>query len=225
MQTSAKKFAEQHNTQRLAHGVDSALLHSLPADIPLPPPRGAALRVMQWNLLADGLSEDGFLVCDVLAPEPGTKPTVASRQAELSNLAEECADAHTKKDEAKLKALQQSLAGERSAKNHTATVAWRCRWPRMLATIASASPDVVCFQELDHLPDAIEGLGALGYVCAPPGRSYVPCHTNKGVTCGRADAAYDASAFLNHLERIGVAYAPKCPSTCRQAPKGPQPAI
>ena len=77
---------------------------------------------------------------------------------------------------------------------------------------------MICLQELDHLADAIVDLGALGYVCGPPGAKYVPAHTVSGCA-KRSEDAYDPAAFLSHLESVGLAFAPKVPSTCRELRK------
>ena len=211
---SIQELDAEHRRTRLAKGVaESLLVPTLPQQ---PAPAGA-VRVMQWNVLADGLSDDGFLVQDILeasGAEPND-PSAAGRQADLRACSDAVASARAKGDEDGLKTLQAQLGTDRQRRNHEATVAWECRWPLIKAKIAASAPHVICLQELDHLADAIVDLGALGYVCGPPGAKYVPAHTVSGCA-KRSEDAYDPAAFLSHLESVGLAFAPKVPSTCRE---------
>ena len=57
------------------------------------------------------------------------------------------------------------------------------------------------------MADAQEHLGALGYDCSMPGKTYVSAHS---VDIGKIDAG----AYLAHLRRTAVAFAPKTNSNC-----------
>ena len=168
-------------------------------------PRDAAsatsstVRMLQWNVLAEGLSNDGFLVQDVLHPPDEACPleTALSAMDEVKT---------SGGDMAQLKAR---LDTPRAAKNHAAVVDWARRWECIKEVVIAAQPDVITLQEFDHMADAGRELAQLGYECALPHGGYVPAH-EAGLAKG------DPQAYLAHLEKQAVAFAPNAPSTCRK---------
>ena len=188
-----------HDARARELGVSNEALAAAEA-IELEPRNGAAsdaLRVMQWNILADGLANDGFLVRDVLDP--------ASEAVSVE-------ETLSKMDEARggdMSQLKRQLGTVRAAKNLTAVVDWTRRWEKIKEVIEAAQPDVIALQELDHFADAARDLKALGYECAMPNGQYGPVHA-AGLAKG------DVAAYVSHLERRAVAFAPNVSSTCRK---------
>lgn len=82
------------------------------------PAAGTTVRVLQWNVLAEGLSNDGFLVQDVLHPAE----EACTLQVALAAMDEVRANGG---DMTRLKA---QLGTPRPAKNHAAVVDWARRW-------------------------------------------------------------------------------------------------
>ena len=161
-------------------------------------PPASRLRVMQWNVLAEGLADDGFLVEDVLAESDG-EDTLASGATLLA--ASE-----------PLKALEASIAdpvqARRAERNLTAVIDWEARYARLLSVVQMVQPDVLTLQELDHMADAKRDLGDLGYACSLGDLPYRPMHAS-GLP------ATDAAGYLRALREGKVAFAPKFPSKCR----------
>jgi len=178
-------------------------------DVKKRPADSDSIRVMQWNILAGGMSDDGFLVHDILdnskAAELGA---VESLEAIYKDVEE------AKKAGAGMEDLQKRLATKRARKNHSATVDWKLRWERMKEVIAEAKPSVITLQELDHMTEAQAALETLGYKCAMSDScgsrpAYRPAHKE-------ALPADDCARYKQHLESVGVAYAPNYNSTCRR---------
>ena len=198
--------AERHRSLLVNANVSTPALSELtsrkcaPHSVPRKPGNGV-LRVLNWNILADGLSDDGFTVNDVLA---GGTP------AETDKMVQDLMA--TKARGGDMQALRAKYANERTKSNLDTVIDWPTRWSRMLAVIEKMQPDVITVEELDHMDEAQRTLRALGYECSvrqPPAK-YVPAHT--AVDGGTIDAAQ----YLAHLERVGVAFAPKSPSNARK---------
>ena len=100
----------------------------------LPRAQGEAVRVLQWNVLAEGLSDDGFVVQDVLAPHGDEVAFPPPTEGQLDATME-----------------AQATHLERAGRNLRATVDWEGRWARMRVIIASLQPDVITVQELDQM--------------------------------------------------------------------------
>ena len=62
--------------------------------------------------------------------------------------------------------LQEAFATERMKLSHKAVVDWERRWIMMRMLVLKAQPHVLVFQEMDHMAEAQEQLGRLGYDCA-----------------------------------------------------------
>ena len=163
----------------------------------------SSVRIFQFNVLADGLSGDGFLVRDVLDP-----PVDAS--SELESTLMQMDEAKRSGGEA-LEALKQQLCTARAEQNHKAVTDWGRRWAHIKELIAHAQPDVICLQEFDHMADAGMELEQLGYSCTlPNASSYQPAHA---VPIRGQD---DLSAYTEHLNQQGRAFAPSVPSSARK---------
>lgn len=156
----------------------------------------SSVRVLQWNLLADGMSNDGFLLRDILADPDGFEDVGDVLQCVAG------AKAHD------MTALRDKFCTPRAANNAAAVVDWQLRWARMKEVVVEAVPDVITLQELDHMALAHRELAELGYACSLPGGAYAPAHLSL--------QASDTAKYLAHLEACGVAYAPNFPSTCRK---------
>ncbi|KAL1503443.1 hypothetical protein AB1Y20_011931 [Prymnesium parvum] len=102
------------------------------------PPSGDAIRVLQWNILADGLANDGFLAA-----------------TDSEELAKEMEAA--KGDAAKLEAFQQNL--------EQVPIDWERRWERMQEIIRRNDPSIITLQELDRMCSVQKDMLGLGYVC------------------------------------------------------------
>jgi len=182
---------------------EAALTH---VDLCIKPRCGSpgAIRILQWNILADGLAKDGFLVRDVLsaAPEEGARP--------LQIVADECALAHASSDP-DLDALAR-FTSDRSKANMNAVVDWRLRFLMIQQYVLTANADVIVLQEVDHMLEMQEVFGQMGYACARDGKTYVPAH----VAMEEYGAKRDSAAFFTYLRTAGVAFVPKTNSTCRK---------
>ena len=169
----------------------------------LDPPPASRLRVMQWNVLADGLSDDGFLVEDILSVQAGeamlTSPAkMLAASAPLEALAE---------------CVREPAAAQRAEQNLRAVIDWQARYARMLTVVQMIEPDVITLQELDHMAEAQRDLGSLGYECSLDSTPYRPMHA-------LAVAATDTAGYLRTLAAAKVAFAPKFPSKCRKLQLG-----
>lgn len=175
---------------------------------PGPTPKGS-FRVLSWNLLADGLSNDGFLVRDVLRQDLPDHRSVGALQ--FGAMVDEVST--VKRENGDIQKLKKKYDTPRSQANHAAVMDWVRRWLQTRALIAATAPDIVALQELDHMADAEKELGELGYTCKLPASAacYKPIHAILEGTVRRQDEAY-----LAHLRKTGVAFAPKTYSNCRK---------
>ena len=159
-------------------------------------------------MLADGLSNDGFVVNDCLSKWPaggGRVPLQAGGSAALSESIAEVMAAKASGDERALAAVHLKYDHPLAQSNLAATVAWKPRWLQMQCEIAALQPTVVTLQEVDRFEEVARDLAALGYACGDG--TYVPAH---------AAAPDSSTAYLDHLARTGVAFAPSLPSTARK---------
>ena len=158
------------------------------------------IRIMQWNILADGLSDDGFLVRDVLhattSPNDGATASRESEFRKMVDMVQETVEG-AKKDpttkEAKLKGLKAQFAppdpkpGEpdevdpkvraratQMTENHKAIVDWKRRWLKMRELIARYDPDVITLQEVDRIAELQRDLYELGCARMPTYVRVVP---------------------------------------------------
>ena len=122
------------------------------------------LRVMQFNVLADAMSDDGFLVRPVLAnwPVPQTAvPTADGGQVEFTSLLAEMMEA--KGNPSALEKCQKKYTCGASAENIRAVIDWDARKQQMMCLIENFQPDVMVFAELDHYKQFLGLLRDLGY--------------------------------------------------------------
>lgn len=164
-----------------------------------------ALRVLQWNILADGLSNDGFLMEDVLLPEEGEE------KFDVVQLANRAVKARAELDMSRLA----KFSTPRSKRNTDVMVSWDTRWLRMRALIAQMDPDIIAFQEMDHTADAQRDLRALGYECSLPKKDD-GYHDYNAYARQRNVKKPDPQAYFRALKEQAVAFAPKVPSNCKK---------
>ena len=196
----------EHDKRARELGIDEQELERVRKAVkmtPGPTPRGS-IRVLTWNLLADGLSDDGFLLRHVLREDSPDAVPFGAMLDEVST---------TKRERGDMQALKAKYDTQRSRDNHAAVMDWPRRWLQIRALIAATAPDIVALQELDHMADAEKELGELGYTCKLPGSAthYKPIHATLDGAVRRQDTAYMA-----HLRETAVAFAPKTYSNCRK---------
>ena len=159
-------------------------------------PASTTVRILNWNLLADGLSDDGFAVRDVLA---GGAPTnVEGMITELMA---------TKRDGGDMASLRAKHCTERSSRNLSVVIDWKTRWARMRAIIEKLQPDVMTFQELDHFADA-------PLTCARSATSVACASLLAAKSCHAAGV--EASAPLPPLSTSSTSMRPASPSHPRR---------
>ena len=167
----------------------------------LAPATGSTLRILQWNLLADGMADDAFLTSDVLRVGVGdSRLDVRAMAAAITS--ERRAGSVVGQADPRSRARQE--------RNLAVHIDWEARWVGIRAAIERLQPDVITMQEMDHMAVAQPALLELGYACGIDGAVYAPAHA-----AGLSD---DPDALVAHLERgPRVAFAPKgLASTCRK---------
>mmetsp|Transcript_54921 Transcript_54921/g.163518 ORF Transcript_54921/g.163518 Transcript_54921/m.163518 type:complete len:510 (+) Transcript_54921:81-1610(+) len=201
-----------------ALGVRESAIRDSAATRPMSLRKSAShIRVFQWNVLADGLADDGFLVADVLENWPvgeGMLPDTGGSAAKLGELARELASVNglaPEQRDRKLRNLVARFNTPVARANLASVVDWRARAARIQAEIVAADPDLIALQELDHFEEFARNLEKHGYECGMPGalERYTPVH-RANIPVGNADA------YLRHLLAAGVAFAPSLPSTARK---------
>lgn len=113
-----------------------------------------SIRVMQWNVLAEGLGNDGFLV-----RSDGPDATHAIRQEQdvrvktvLTQIKEAC-DGKDDERESKLQAVKDAFKTESEQQLFDSVCAWEHRWPRMKHIIKESDADILVMMEVDHMAD------------------------------------------------------------------------
>lgn len=181
------------------------------------PAESPSLRVMQYNILADAMSDDGFLVRPVLANWPVPErcvPTAAGDQVEFRTLLAEMMEA--KGNPQALEKCQQKYTCNVSAENTNAVIDWEARKLQICCLIESFNPDIIVFAELDHYSEFLLCLRELGYEsqleqCKKEHPDYRPAlldsFSDKDPTASKGFAATWAArgyAFLPHLGSISL---------------------
>jgi len=175
------------------------------------------LRVAVYNILADSMSDDGFLVRPVLADWPagkGSVPTKDGGPVPFGQLLADMLDA--KGNVEKLQQCQEKYNLPESKANTHATVDWKARLYQMMCFLECFSPDILVFTEVDHYDDFVVSLRELGYVSQLPSSQeshtkYRPAHLD-GFSDATAEKAiqfqkeWDSRgfAFLPHLASISM---------------------
>lgn len=176
---------------------------------------GAAecFRIMQWNILADSMSDDGFLVHEVLQDWPAGKGNVRTSSGEVVKFTKLLDDMMVAKgDNEALEQLKRRYDTAEALTNMLATVDWQVRRLQIqLQVLAAGRPDVLVFQECDHYGHLVEDLAKLGYASSLPSaeKAYEPAHLigyNNRTPEG-------AEEFQKAIERKGYAFLPNVGST------------
>jgi len=202
IQAIVDSLLSEYRSRAKELGIPDSVVDTVPPPS-IPPTNPGSIRIFQCNILADGLADDGFLVQPIL-PElvidyPALIDEVAAQRAAKGDMA----------------LLKSNHDSEASRKNHSATLDWGLRWARLRLFIAVSMPDIITFQEMDHMADAQRDLAPLGYECGYPGKKYEPAHKVFGTL--KTDPQFkDAPRYLQELEKVGVAFAPKTQSNCRK---------
>jgi hypothetical protein len=164
------------------------------------------LRVLQWNILADGLSDDGFLVrSDNVSPD--TDQGIRDQVERVLKIKKEGTPAD-------MEALRQELATDEAKELHADVVRWSRRWEEIKKTIIEHDPHILTLQEVDKMKQMEKELGELGYDCGLPGRSYKPAHEVLALNV-KGSASSTVNEYFRHLAEVGVAFAPKTKSNAR----------
>lgn len=172
------------------------------------------IRVMQWNLLADGMSDDGFLVSDVLqdwSAGSGNVPTSDGNgnAVKFDTLLTQMMAARG--DNEALEELKHRYAVPDAKKNAAVIVDWQARELQIQLQVLSAGrPDLLVFQECDHYEPLAKGLAKLGYSSSVSStKAYEPAH----LTGYRPQTAKGAQEFREAIEKKGFAFWPNAGST------------
>jgi len=168
------------------------------------------IRLMQFNALADGLANDGFLVRPVLkewAAGPGRVPKLGGASVEFGTLLQEMLA--SRGNEAALRTLKANYDVPASRANFAAVADWQARRLQIQRMILSMGcPDILVIQELDNYAEMAEDLSKFGYTskvaqCNTP---YTPAHMQGYTDKDKESAemfrkAWEAKghAFLPHL--------------------------
>jgi hypothetical protein len=172
-----------------------------------------SIRLLTWNLLADGMSDDGFLVNDVLQDWPagrGNVPTADGEVVQFHALLNEMMAARG--NSPALEKLKSRYHVPLAEKNAEAIVDWPARELQIqLQVLAAGRPDFLVFQECDHFGTLRQGLAKLGYRSSLPTatKEYEPAH----LTGYNNRTPEGASEFQQAMESKGYAFLPNVNST------------
>jgi len=166
-----------------------------------------SVRMMQFNLLADGLADDGFLVRMILDSwKHGADKVPKEGKGGSEDYMKMLQEVENAKGNAeKLKELQAKYSGSQvpaEGQNMRAVINWKARELQIkLMVLAAGRPDVLVFEELDHFGSIAQGLNELGYVSQVSGKveSYQPAHLG-AVTPG---------TLADHIVKTGHTFLPK----------------
>ena len=169
-------------------------------------PKGEGeIRVMQWNILADGLSDDGFLVRDILqeGDPKAQEAAFLSMAQEVQQTVEEAKPLGKEAKEKALNDLKTSFSpkeGEGTPEarekadamqaNHSAIIDWTRRWLKMRELIARFDPDVITMQEVDRMAEVQRDLHELGCACLHR------CKSNHGAARAASSASLSRARAL-----------------------------
>eukprot|EP01065_Artemidia_motanka_P043036 TRINITY_DN5895_c0_g2_i1.p1 TRINITY_DN5895_c0_g2~~TRINITY_DN5895_c0_g2_i1.p1 ORF type:complete len:657 (+),score=138.23 TRINITY_DN5895_c0_g2_i1:74-2044(+) len=195
-----------------------------------PKPHGG-VRLLQWNILADGLAEDGFCVPPVSEDWPYGRdclPTTDEDPVPIAEMLQEMLSI-TREAKEKCRAVEkQGLSPDersevlgqiqidkftelakfkrkydtvQSQANVARCVDWENRVRRMQWLVARSDPDVITLQEVDRLADVKRLLEQLGYTCSSRRAEYRPLLVH-----------YGHPEYLQACRGSRVAFAPKVAS-------------
>jgi len=174
------------------------------------PPVVGGVRVMSWNILAEGMSYDGFHVRDVIAPDDEGSPSADTFLQLFGELLAAKADGKP----AAMEALKARLETARSRRNLDAVVDWQRRWCRIREQIAATAPDVIALQELDRAEDVQRDLAALGYTMSYTPLGDAPAAASTGAGTGTASTASLSLAAAGRTAAVPIAATPYTPYRC-----------
>lgn len=196
------------------------------------------LRLLQWNVLADGLGHDGFIVNEFM-PDGFLEQVRHAKQQDEARLQELNRirkllnkipqDEQTQQQQRQeLQALldQESALGEVQRQHGDApklrqvdehVLQWDKRFPRIKEIILATDPDVITFQEMDRLHQFLNDPDfSREYTCMVSkknNRDYVPPRYHD--TNPELDDLAQAN-YMDHLLKVGAAFAPKAYSLARK---------
>jgi len=174
------------------------------------------LRIMQFNVLADGLSDDGFMAMPVIddwPADPGFMPTSNGTAVPFDQVFEEIAAA--KGDESKLLELKSKFTTRAATENAKALTDWRGRELQIvLMVLASGVPDILVFEEVDKFQGLAAALAQIGYRSQVPWASgeYVPAHVEKH----SLESDERRTAFRDFCRSRGHTFLPNLGSTAKK---------
>mmetsp|Transcript_27285 Transcript_27285/g.34845 ORF Transcript_27285/g.34845 Transcript_27285/m.34845 type:complete len:519 (+) Transcript_27285:52-1608(+) len=208
-----------------------------------------SIRLLQWNILADGLGEDGFLATEFSpifeSADTNSKGYAANdfmklvREAKLADTASGMTTKFSKLkgEEKKLKKMKASAEGYEELKESVAKLKeetekselvklkkqfqnspqlekvdseilhWSKRYDRLKRIALEADPDVITFQEIDHVKQFLEDRDfSAKYTCmVDSSKTYKP--PNYTENKGNDDLSPDK--YFQHILNSRAAFAPK----------------
>ncbi|KAL3939628.1 MAG: hypothetical protein SGBAC_005675 [Bacillariaceae sp.] len=207
-----------------------------------------SIRLLQWNILADGLGKDGFLSTEFVPIRESSAATAKKykadefmklvRQAKVDDGNSGAVQAMNdlKKAEKRMKKLQpqddeeklkQQVASAKDTVSKSKLVNlkkqferspelervdaeildWNMRYHRIHALLLRANPDIITFQEIDHLKQFLDdGIFSSKYTCMLDFKS------NYQIPVYHEDSSKDARRpenFMSELMRAKAAFFPK----------------
>lgn len=179
------------------------------------------VRVFQWNILADGLSRDGF-VCS---------PTLSTTNSGTCTSDEFLTMTKIAKNHNVMHEVIDLFNTPENTEVYERVLKWENRWPKVIERIRRQNPDVICFQEMDHYADALDDLKKLGYVSgqaqlvvSDDGDGLYPRSTieyiHSYVPLWKYDYV-DAENYEVHLKAQSYAFIPKLNSKARKFSQNP----
>jgi exonuclease III len=165
------------------------------------------IRVLQYNILADGLSRDGFVCSDSLDTIDGEVRTVPEFLAELQNV---------KGDVEEMRNLAMRYDTEKNNSVYEDCLDWSNRWPLILELIETQDPDILVFQEMDRYAEVLDDLEKLGYVTTFKSTDTEYNYRAMPYSPMWANPNADTDSYLHLLNEQGFAFIPKLFSKARK---------
>lgn len=160
------------------------------------------IKLLQFNVLADGLSQDGFLCTNTFETKNGNE--ISSQQV-LSDIQ------NANGDETKLKEISNMLDTPKNVASSDYILNWQNRWKMILNSIKQNEPDIIVFQEMDRYDEVLKELKTFGYLSTNDFNdlnnvSYVPMWKNPTA---------NNETYLDILRNQEFAFIPKLGSKAR----------
>ncbi|CAJ1949285.1 unnamed protein product [Cylindrotheca closterium] len=214
------------------------------------------IRVLQWNILADGLGQDGFLstefvpiressaatangyeaiqfmqmvreakvddaksgaiqaMNDLKKAEKKLKKLKDGSSADVAKLKQEIASMKDTVSKSKLVNLKQKFEHSPELERVNAeTLDWNVRYSRIKALLLRADPDIITFQEMDHLKQFLDdGTFSSKYTCLldAQGRYRPPFYNSD-------DTSKDSRRSENYMKQLIQSQAAFCPKSYSHA--------